>query len=111
MDKAKAVQQILRNYEDHIEIRDGEPHASKELQSAIAYAILFIEAMQGAIDQIREEVTQATDDESYVDDVLSYRSHYGDDAFSGISRAEDIIDTAIEHMDMHEVMERIMRHG
>ena len=109
--KAKAVQEVLRNYQNHIDVIDGEPKASKELQAAICYSILFVDAMDTAIDQIKQEVEYAASMEDYIDKALGYRSDYGDDAFSGISRAEDILDAAVASMHFRDVMESIMRNG
>lgn len=110
MNKAEAVTKILRCYDDFLDVREGEVHASKDLKAAIAYAVLFIENMQTAIDQIHEETDQAQM-EDYVSYVLGYRSDYGDDAFSGISRANDILTAAVDAMHMQEVMEAIYHNG
>lgn len=110
MNKADAVTQILRCYDDFLEVKDGEVNARKDLKAAIAYAVLFIENVQKAIDQIHEETDQAQM-EDYVSYTLGYRSDYGDDAFSGISRADDILTAAVEAMHMQEVMECIYNNG
>lgn len=111
MKKSEAVATILRCYDDFLEVRDGEVHAKKDLQAAIAYAVLFIENLQTAIDQIHEEVDDAQNMEDYVGYTLGYRSDYDDDAFSGISRANDILTAAVDAMQMQEVMECIYNNG
>jgi len=111
MKKAEAVTKILRCYDDFIKVQDGEAHASKELQAAIAYAVLFIENMQAAIDQIHDEVDDAQNMADYVEYKLGYRSDYDDSAFSGISRADDILAAAVEAMHMQDVMECIYNNG
>lgn len=111
MNKAEAVTKILRCYDDFLDVREGEVHASKDLKAAIAYAVLFIENMQTAIEQIHEEVDDAQNMEDYVGYTLGYRSDYDDNAFSGISRANDILTAAVDAMHMHDVMECIYNNG
>ena len=111
MNKAEAVTKILRCYDDFIEVKDGEIKVRTDLQAAIAYAVLFIENMQKAVDQIHEEVDDALNLEDYVAYALGYRSDYDDNAFSGISRAYDILKEAIDAMHMQEVMECIYNNG
>lgn len=111
MNKTDAVTKILRCYDDFIEVKDGEIKVRTDLQAAIAYAVLFIENIQTAIEQINEEVDDAQNMEDYVEYKLGYRSDYDDNAFSGISRANDILTAAVEAMKMQEVMECIYNNG
>jgi hypothetical protein len=87
-------------------LQDLASKTTGDEKTSLIYARNYIIAMTEAIQQIKEEADQAMREDTYAEEVLHYSDEYGDNAFSGLSRAADILDDKMRKISFVEAVSR-----